>query len=194
MGYPGTPFPDYPEIYQDPDESMCVPVCLEIVLKIMKKTVKGIPNLSNKEIANLIGTDIDGTIPGKNIENINKKLNATAPQINFETELGDIRWGSIKNDIHEDNPLQVPVIALIGQYDTQQMGWMKHAVVILDAQDDFTFYWDPFYGPISEPTSLFFKKWNQLQRYCVRLKHIPRTQRLLEEYPTEKGSENDESD
>jgi len=194
LGYPGTPFPDYPEIYQDPNESMCVPVCLKIVLEIMKKTVKGIPNLSIKKIANLIGTDADGTIPSKNIENINVKLNATSPQINFETDLGDIRWGSIKSDVHEENPLQTPVIALIGQYDTQEMGWMKHAVVILDAQDDYTFYWDPFYGPISEPTNLFFRKWDQLQRFCVRLIHIPRTQTLLEEYPIENRSENDESD
>ena len=86
------------------------------------------------------------------------------------------------------------MIALIAQYDTQEMGWMKHAIVILDAQDNYTFYWDPFYGPISEPTNLFFRKWDQLQRFYVRLKHIPRTQTLLEEYPTGAKSENDGSD
>jgi hypothetical protein len=186
MGDPGIPFSQFPEIYQDPDENTCVPVCIKNVLETMKEWVEGIPNISVAKIGEYIGTDIDGTPVYRNIENINKILASTIPQIKFETDLGNIRWKTIINDIHVANPLNTPVIAVIGQYDTQNLGWMVHSVVILYATNDYTYYWDPIYGGISEPTNLFFRKWDQLSRFCVRLKHVPRTQRLLEEYSKEK--------
>jgi hypothetical protein len=189
MGYPGIPFSQFPEIYQDPDESTCVPVCVKNVLEAMREWVTGIPNISIAKIGEYIGTDIDGTPVYRNIENINQVLASSIPQIKFETDLGNIRWRTIINDIHVANPLHTPVIAVIGQYDTQNLGWMVHSVVILYAANDYTYYWDPIYGGISEPTNSLFRKWDQMSRFCVRLKHVPRTQRLLEEYSKGKQGE-----
>ena len=169
-------------MYQDTDESTCVPICIHIVLKIMQNQIDGIPDLSWKKIADLIETDSDGTPLGSNIENINEKMIATIPHYEFLIDYSGLRWRTIIEDIHHENPLKTPVIAMIGQYDSQELAWMPHAVVILQASNISTTYFDPFYGEMTEPTNAFFRKWLALDRFCVRLKHVPRTQRILEEY------------
>ena len=86
MGFPGFPFDDYPRFFQDPDENTCVPVCMKMVLEIMRTNVQGIPNLNVKKIADIIETAIDGTLLGANIEKINEKLQTTNPHIQFEID------------------------------------------------------------------------------------------------------------
>ena len=113
-------------------------------------------------------------------------MRATIPQLKFVIDYSGLKWIEIIEDIHTENPIKTPVIAMIGQYDTQNLNWMPHAVILLYATNQDVVYFDPFYGEISEPTNLFFTKWLALDRFCVRLKHVPRTQRILEEY-TEKG-------
>jgi hypothetical protein len=189
LNFPGFPFDNYPKYYQDPDESTCVPVCFKTVLDIMKKWVKGIPDISVKEIAEIIETTLDGTPLGTNINKINEKLQATIPHIEFDVDYSGVRWKTIISDVMEENPLHTPVIAIIKQYDSQELDWMVHAVVILYAANDYTVYWDPIYGEMTEPTSKFFQQWDSLYRICVRLKHVPRVQRLLEEFPKEKEEE-----
>ena len=93
------------------------------------------------------------------------------------------------SDIFEKNPLNTPVIAIIKQFDSQNLEYMVHAVVILYADNEYTIYWDPYYGEMSEPTSKFYNQWEAIDKICVRLKHIPRTQRLLEEFPKQKEEE-----
>lgn len=186
------PFAGYPQVFQDPNEGTCVPICLYIAMKILElKGVQGVPDLTWSQIAKIIGTEADGTPLGDNIEKINEKMIATIPQYKFDINYGVIKWKSIIDDIHVENPLNTPVVAMIGQFDSQELNWMPHAVVLLHASDKYTVFFDPFYGEISEPTNSFFTKWLALDRYCVRLKHVPRTQRILEEYTLRKiGGEN----
>ena len=155
----------------------------------MRNNVKGIPDLSVREIVDIIETMSDGTQLGSNILKINEYLQATIPHYEFEVDYSGIRWRTIISDVMEENPNQAPVIAIIKQYDSQELDWMVHAVVILYAANDYTVYWDPIYGEMTEPTNKFFQQWDDLYRICVRLKHVPRVQRLLEEFPKDKDEE-----
>jgi hypothetical protein len=150
----------------------------------MRKKVEGIPKISEKEIAEIIETNVDGTSFGDNILKINSKLQSTRPHIVFEIDMPN-RWHEIKQDVMEENPLQTPVIAIIKQYDSLEMDWMPHAVIILYASNEYTIYWDPIYGEMTEPTNKFFHQWDEFNRLCIRLKHVPRVQRILEEFPRE---------
>jgi hypothetical protein len=182
LGGQDYPFKGYPDVRQDPDESTCVPICIYIALHIMRERIEGIPELTQEQIEKIIETKDDGTPIGTNIEKMNEKMVATIPHYEFRIDYSGLRWKTIIEDIHEENPLETPVIAMIGQFDTQELNWMPHAVVLLQASNEYVTYFDPFYGELVEPTNSFYRKWEALDNFCVRLKHVPRTQRILEEY------------
>lgn len=148
----------------------------------MRDHIEEIPNLSWKDIADIIETDADGTPLGSNLEKINEKMIAAIPHYEFFVDCSGLRWRTIIEDVHHENPLRTPVIAMIAQYDSRNLAWMPHAVVVVQASNESTTYFDPFYGEMVEPTNAFYRKWLALDRFCVRLKHVPRTQRILEEY------------
>ena len=80
MGRRDYPFKGYPDERQDPDESTCVPICIYIVLHIMRDRIDGIPELTQEQIAKIIETMDDGTPLGTNIEKINEQIITVADE------------------------------------------------------------------------------------------------------------------
>lgn len=183
------PYDYYSKIYQT-DAYSCIPICEKIVLDVMKYKIQGIPDLSIEEISSIIGTEKDGTPQGYNVERINEHLKLTAPSLEFKLDFLIPKWEIILNEVNGENPFKKPVIMMIMQYDTHELNWMRHAVVLFKADNKWVTYFDPIYGECSEPTSKFYNQWSHNDRLCIMLKIGQRVQRVLEEYSAEVKGEN----
>jgi len=175
------PYDSYPKIYQT-DPNNCLPICEKIVLDTMKHKIKGIPDLSVEEISSIIGTEADGTLQGYNLERINEHLTLTVPSLEFKLDFLIPKWEIILNEINNEDPFKKPVIMMIMQFDTHELNWMRHAVVLLKADNKWVTYFDPIYGELYEPTSKFYNQWIANDQLCIMFKIGQRAQRVLEEY------------
>lgn len=182
------PYAFYPKIFQDPSQgNFCVPICIKIVLDTLQYKVEGIPSLSVDEIAKIVLTESDGTPAGDNIEKINAKLTFTNPEINFFPDYLVSKWDIICKEVSSNPSYNVPIIMIIYQYDTVNLNYFQHAVVLLKANNQFVVYFDPIYGELTEPTSKFYNQWLYTNRTCIRVKINPRAQRMLEEFSKNDG-------
>lgn len=172
---------NYPRIFQT-EPNTCVPTTIKIVLEMMRHKIDGIPDLSVDQIAKIVGTQEDGTPLGYNIERINEHLKLTNPFLDFKVEFLIPEWQIICDDINEMNPFRKSVILLIMQYDSHELNWFQHAVVLIEANNDYVTYFDPIYGDMAEPTNKIYHQWEMNDRLCIRLKIGERVQRILEEY------------
>lgn len=183
------PYDYYPKIDQT-DGYSCIPICEKIVLETMKHKIKGIPDLSIEEISSTIGTEKDGTPQGYNVEKINELLSLTVPSLEFKLDFLIPKWDIILDEVNKEDPFKKPVIMMIMQYDTHELNWMRHAVVLLKGDNKWVTYFDPIYGERNEPTSKFYNQWSNNDRLCIILKIGQRAQRILEDY-NGKGAEVD---
>lgn len=158
------------------DGYSCVPHCLKMVLEYLHRTHPEILVLPIEEIIRAIGTTELGTEYGS-IENINKLLEKSIPSVDFKRDASSRDWKSVQKDLQEGKP----VILWIKCRD--QLGHpYNHSVVVDGYINKKVLYKDPLYGDMEEGIDTFLSKWDEMDRYTIRVKVGERTERKITEY------------
>jgi len=145
-----------------------------------------VPNFDLDKIGKIIETRCDGTYPEK-ILNLNKvkEVLTAIPSIEFEYELRKHTLDEIEEEI---DPNRQPVIAwtrlIVGNKHC------THAVVVtgFEKENGVIYYNDPIFGEKTENRASFLTKWENEDRVLIKVKIGKKTQRMLEEFPTEEES------
>jgi len=138
------------------------------------------PNLDIDDIAKIIETRGDGTLP-QNVRNLNTDLNVlrAIPSLEFDV---DLRMHTL-SEIEEEIRANRPVIAWVELSDAAGHK-CSHAVVVtgMDRQTDLIYYNDPMLGETQEEVGAFLSRWENVDRILIKVKIGKREQRLLDEY------------
>jgi len=146
------------------------------------------PNLDINDIAKIIETRADGTLP-ENVRKLNTNLSVlrAIPSLEFDV---DLRMHSL-SEIEEEINSNRPVVAWVEL--SEGIHRCAHAIVItdLDREQHLIYYSDPMFGEKQEEIGTFMSRWESVDRLLIKVKIGKREQRLLDEYvlKVEKGSE-----
>jgi len=133
-----------------------------------------IPSL--EEIITAIGTNELGTEYGS-IENINQLLEKSVPSVEFKRDSSYPDWKSILSDLADGKP----VILWIECKD--QLGnRYGHSIVVNGYINNKVLYKDPLNGNMDEGIDTFLSKWDEMNRYTIRVKVGERTERKITEF------------
>lgn len=140
-------------------------------------------SLSIEEIAEIVGTTMDGTVFNDvNKINRDKRILQTVPSIEFVAVYEHHTLEDIENELKENKP----VIAWISGSETGARE-MQHSVVITNLdRDNYTIqYNDPIDGDHQRTLGDFISLWDSTDRTLIRVKIGEREQRLIVEYGNE---------
>jgi len=166
------------------DGHSCVPRCIKMIFEYIGNRLGGqAPNLDIDDIAEIIETKIDGTLPEK-VKKLNTNLDVlrSIPSLEFDVDLKTHSFSEIEDEIKANRP----VIAWIELSDgIHRCG---HAVVVtgLDREKHLIYFNDPMFGEKQEEIGSFMSRWDNLDRILIKVKIGKREQRLLDEYPKER--------
>jgi len=159
-----------------------------MIFEYISKCLEGqAPNLDIDDIAEIIETRADGTLP-ENIRNLNTNLNVlrAIPSLEFDVDLKTHSLSEIEEEINNNRP----VIAWVELSDGIRK--CAHAIIItgLDRDKHLICYNDPMFGEKQEEIGVFMSRWERVDRILIKVKIGKREQRLLDEYvqKAEKGS------
>jgi hypothetical protein len=142
------------------------------------------PNLDVSDIAEIIETKADGTLP-ENIRNLNddKRVLKAIPSIEFDVDLKPHSLAEVEKEIDEKRPVIVWVELSNGVHRC------AHAVVVsgLDRDKHLIYYNDPIFGEKEEEIGSFMSRWEKLDRILIKVKIGKR--RMLDEFFEEEAKE-----
>lgn len=159
------------------DDYTCVPCCIKMVLEHLSRVYNTIPIFELHDIVECIGTTDLGTPNGSNLDNINDMLIKCVPSIEFYRDNSYPRWASIVKDLSDNKPVILWILCQdpAGRY-------FDHSVVVIGYENRKVFYIDPIYGRQEESIDTFLEKWEEVDRFAIRLKVGERIERKLTEY------------
>lgn len=159
------------------DDYSCAPYCIKMILDYLSQIYDSIPNIEPNEIAECIGTTEMGTPSGSNLDNINGLLTRCVPSIEFYRDTSHPRWASIVKDLSGNKPTILWILCedAAGRY-------FEHSVVVTGYKNRRVIYIDPIYGRREESVDTFLEKWEDVDRFAIRLRVGERIERKLTEY------------
>jgi hypothetical protein len=144
------------------------------------------PDLDIDDIAQILGTKADGTLP-LGIRNLNTNLNVlrAIPSLEFEVDLKMHSLSEIEAEIEGNRPVIAWVELSEGVHRS------THAVVIthVDRDKNLLYYNDPIFGEREEEIGSFLARWENADRILVKVRIGKREQRLLDEYVSRENEE-----
>jgi hypothetical protein len=142
------------------------------------------PNLDVSDIAEIVETKADGTLPEK-VRNLNddKHVLKAVPSIEFDVDLKPHSLVEIEKEIDEKRPVIAWVELSNGVHRC------AHAVVVsgLDRDKHLIYYNDPIFGEKEEEIGSFMSRWEKLDRILIKVKIGKR--RMLDEFFEEEAKE-----
>lgn len=163
------------------DGHSCVPRCIKMIFNYIGNFLEGhAPNLDIDDIAEIIDTRRDGTLP-QNVRNLNTDLHVlrAIPSLEFDVDLKMHSLSEIEEEIEGNRP----AIAWVELSDAAGHT-CSHAVVVtgIDRQEDLIYYNDPMLGEMQQEIGAFLSRWENEDRFLIKVKIGKREQRLLDEY------------
>lgn len=166
------------EVPLQEDSYSCVPRCVKMIIQYVIDKLNGkIPNISLKDISEVIETCEDGTFPDK-VTNLNndKRILRSSPSIEFDYQQRTHILQEIETELNSGRP----VIAWMELTDNNHS--CGHAVVVtgIDINQSLIYYNDPIFGKKAEDLSVFTSKWDAVFRILITVKIGQR--RILDEF------------
>ncbi|MEM4733598.1 MAG: papain-like cysteine protease family protein [Candidatus Bathyarchaeia archaeon] len=167
------------------DGYSCVPRCVRMIFDYVGVKFGGcVPSLDISEIAEVIETKIDGTLPEK-VANLNRdrRVLKAVPSIEFDVDLRSYSLADIEKEIADERPVIAWVEVSNGVHR------FVHAVVVsgVDRDKGLIYYNDPIFGEKEEEIGAFMSRWEKLDRIMIKVKIGKR--RMLDEFFEEKVEE-----
>lgn len=167
------------------DGYSCVPRCIKMIFDYVGANFEGrAPNLDVSDIAEIVETKADGTLPEK-VRNLNddKHVLKAVPSIEFDVDLKPHSLVEIEKEIDEKRPVIAWVELSNGVHRC------AHAVVVsgLDRDKHLIYYNDPIFGEKEEEIGSFMSRWEKLDRILIKVKIGKR--RMLDEFFEEEAKE-----
>lgn len=167
------------------DGYSCVPRCIKMIFDYVGANFEGrVPNLDVSDIAEIVETKADGTLPEK-VRNLNdgKHVLKAVPSIEFDVDLKPHSLVEIEKEIDEKRPVIAWVELSNGVHKC------AHAVVVsgLDRDKHLIYYNDPIFGEKEEEIGSFMSRWEKLDRILIKVKIGKR--RMLDEFFEEEAKE-----
>jgi len=161
------------------DGYSCVPRCIKMIFMYISNCLEGVaPDLDIDDIAEIMETRIDGTLP-ENVRNLNTNLKVLRAIPSLEFDVGLMHsFSEIEEEIRANRPVIVWVELSEGIHRC------THAIVItgVDKEKHLIYYNDPIFGEKEEEIGTFMSKWESVDRLLIKVKIGKREQRLLDEY------------
>ena len=161
------------------DGYSCVPRCIKMIFMYISNCLEGVaPDLDVDDIAEIIETRVDGTLP-ENVRNLNTNLKVLRAIPSLEFDVGLMHsFSEIEEEIGANRPVIAWVELLEGIHRC------AHAIVItgLDREKHLIYYNDPIFGEKEEEIGTFMSRWENVDRLLIKVKIGKREQRLLDEY------------
>lgn len=161
------------------DGYSCVPRCIKMIFMYISNCLEGVaPDLDIDDIAEIMETRVDGTLP-ENVRNLNTNLKVLRAIPSLEFDVGLMHSFS---EIEEEIGANRPVIAWVEL--SEGIHRCAHAIVItgLDKEKHLIYYNDPIFGEKEEEIGTFMSRWENVDRLLIKVKIGKREQRLLDEY------------
>ena len=144
------------------------------------------PDLDIDDIAQILGTQADGTLPER-VRNLNTNTDVlrAIPSLEFDVDLKMHSLSEIEAEIEGNRP----VIAWVEL--SEGVHRCTHAVVVtaVDRDENLLYYNDPIFGEREEEIGSFLARWENADRILVRVRIGKREQRLLDEYVSREKEE-----